>query len=81
MNCLCLNLVLECSQSSLFQVVVVFWFFSWCFSLMLSVFSLPALVWLRSTEDVGEELEEMRKEAVEQRNSVKVRTWNGAFGW
>lgn len=48
---------------------------------MLSVFSLPALVWLRSTEDVGEELEEMRKEAVEQRNSVKVRTWNGAFGW
>ena len=46
---------------------------------MLSVFSLPALVWLRSTEDVGEELEEMRKEAVEQRNSVKVRTWDGAF--
>ena len=56
-------------------------FLVFCFSLMLSIFSLPALVWLRSTEDVGEELEEMRKEAVEQRNSVKVRTCNGAFGW
>ncbi|KAK7481391.1 hypothetical protein BaRGS_00027347 [Batillaria attramentaria] len=30
-----------------------------------------SLVWLRGTEDVGEELEEMRKEGVEQRNAVK----------
>ncbi|KAL8601902.1 hypothetical protein ACOMHN_020637 [Nucella lapillus] len=29
------------------------------------------LVWLRGTEDVGEELEEMRREAAEQRNTVK----------
>lgn len=30
-----------------------------------------SLIWLRGTEDVGEEMEEMRKEGVEQRNSVK----------
>ncbi|XP_070206842.1 solute carrier family 2, facilitated glucose transporter member 1-like isoform X2 [Littorina saxatilis] len=30
-----------------------------------------ALVWLRKTEDVGEEMEEMRKEVAEHRNAVK----------
>lgn len=38
-----------------------------------------ALIWLRDTDDVGEELEEMRSEAEKQKRMQKVRIHHGCL--
>lgn len=40
-----------------------------------NVFFLLALIWLRASDDVGEELEEMRSEAEKQKRMPKVRVY------
>lgn len=44
-----------------------YWFSSDC------LLGSTALIWLRDTDDVGEELEEMRSEAKKQKRMQKVR--------
>ena len=41
--------------------------------MVIELYRFVALIWLRATDDVGEELEEMRSEAENQRRMPKVR--------
>lgn len=50
-----------------------YWFSSDC------LLGSTALIWLRDTDDVGEELEEMRSEAEKQKRMQKVRIHHGCL--
>lgn len=50
-----------------------YWFSSDC------LLGSTALIWLRDTDDVGEELEEMRSEAEKQKRVQKVRIHHGCL--